>query len=156
MVVSLRSRLPSISMLPNAPSSSRSADTIWAHVPECRLKLHCGASSSSAVVLSIGVANSMASISSLLPESLVASRPVSAEQISMRFPRFRTQLKPYIFFDMASNMAYGPVAQTVPSRITYAKMAGLPLTFAFLLDERRADFSPVPGFPTLECLTHYL
>jgi hypothetical protein len=57
---------------------------------------------------------------------------------------------------MASNMACGPVAQTVPSRITYAKMAGLPLTFAFLLDERRADFSPVPGFPTLECLTHYL
>lgn len=57
---------------------------------------------------------------------------------------------------LASNMACAPVAQTVPSRITFAKMAGLPLTFAFLLDERRADFNPALGFPTFEWLTHYL
>ncbi len=57
---------------------------------------------------------------------------------------------------LAGNMACAPIAQTVPSRITFAKTAELPLTFAFLLDERRADFNPVPGFPTLEWLIQYL
>ena len=57
---------------------------------------------------------------------------------------------------LAANMACAPISQTVPSRITFTKTADVPLTFAFLLDERFADFNPVLGFPTFEWLTQYL
>jgi hypothetical protein len=66
-----------------------------------------------------------------LPDARFVSRwrmtltfdPASAERA--------LQLKPYIFFDMAINMPCGPAAQTVPSRITFAKMAGLPPNLRF-------------------------
>jgi hypothetical protein len=65
-------------------------------------------------------------------------------------------LTPFDSDYLAGNMACAPVAQTVPNRITFAKTAGFPLTFAFLFDVRRADFSLALGLPTFEWLTHYL